>query len=56
MSDPKEYPISISEVVRARSIVARFLKPTQLIRYEGLSEMIGAEIYVKHENHNPFKD
>ena len=53
MKDLKEHPISVSEVLRARSIVAPFLKPTQLIRYESLSRLIGADIYVKHENHNP---
>ena len=53
MKDPKNYPISIAEVVRARPIVTRYLKPTQLIRYEGLSGDIGAEIWIKHENHNP---
>ena len=49
----KEYPISVAEVVRARSIVKRLIKPTQLIRYEGISNLIEAEVYVKHENHNP---
>ena len=53
MKDLKEYPITIAEVVRAQSIVKRFIKPTQLIRYEGFSRDIRAEIYVKHENHNP---
>ncbi len=52
MKDLKEYPISLAEVVRARSIVSRFIKPTQLIRYEGLSRTIQADVYVKHENHN----
>jgi len=49
----KEYPISVTEIVRARSIVGHFLKPTQLIRYEGLSRDLGADVFVKHENHNP---
>lgn len=53
MEDLKEYPISVAEVVRARSIVKRLIKPTQLIRYEGFSNLIEAEVYVKHENHNP---
>ncbi|MFC1858728.1 threonine/serine dehydratase [Thermodesulfobacteriota bacterium] len=53
MKDLKGYPITIAEVVRAQSIVKRFIKPTQLIRYEGFSRDVGAEIYVKHENHNP---
>ena len=53
MKNLKEYPISIAEVVRAQSIVKRFIKPTQMIRYEGLCRAIQAEVYVKHENHNP---
>ena len=53
MEGLKNYPISISEVIRARRIVRRFLKPTQLVYYEGLSRAIGAEVYIKHENHNP---
>jgi len=53
MNDLKNYPISIAEVVRARSIVERFLKPTQLTHYEGLSKALQADVYIKHENHNP---
>lgn len=53
MKSLKNYPISISEVVRARSIVEHSLKPTQLTYYEGLSRLIGARVFVKHENHNP---
>jgi len=53
MEELKNYPISISEVVRSRSVVRNFVKPTQLLYYEGLSRLIGAHIYVKHENHNP---
>lgn len=53
MNNLKSCPISITEVFRARPIVERFLKPTQLIRYEGLSKALGAEAHIKHENHNP---
>jgi threonine dehydratase len=53
MEELKEYPISISETIRSRSIVRNFIKPTQLIYYEGLSRLVGADIYLKHENHNP---
>ena len=53
MDDLKNYPISITEVVRARPVVERFLTPTQLIRYEGLSKALHANVFVKHENHNP---
>lgn len=53
MNALKKYPVSVAETIRARQVIRRFLKPTQLIRYEGLSRLVGAEMYVKHENHNP---
>jgi threonine dehydratase len=49
----KHYPISVAEVVRSRSVVRNYVRPTQLLYYEGLSRLIGTEVYVKHENHNP---
>ena len=52
-SDPKSYPISLTEVIKARPVVMRALKPTQLIRYEGLSQLLEADVYIKHENHQP---
>ena len=53
MEELKQYPITISEVLRARPVVGALAKPTQLVRYEGLSRLIGADVHVKHENHNP---
>jgi threonine dehydratase len=53
MEELKQYPISISEVLRSRAVVGALAKPTQLTRYEGLSRLIGADVHVKHENHNP---
>ncbi len=53
MATSKDYPVSLLETIRAREVVSRFLKPTPLTRYAGLSHAIGAEVYVKHENHNP---
>ena len=53
MEDLKRHPISPAEVERARAVVCRFVKPSQLIRYEGLSKALRADVYVKHENHNP---
>jgi len=49
----KDYPISINEVIRAKAIVSNFLRATELTYYTGLSQAIGTEIYIKHENHNP---
>jgi len=53
MEGLKHYPISITEVVRSLPIVREFVKASPLLYYEGLSRLIGAEVYVKHENHNP---
>ena len=53
MNDLKNYPISIVEIIRARSIVGNFLKPTRLIHYQSLSDLLQADVYIKHENHNP---
>jgi len=53
MPDVKGYRVSVAEVVRARSIVSQYMHPSQLTYYEGLSRAIGAQVYVKHENHNP---
>jgi len=53
MRNFKDYPISVNEVIRAKAIVSNFLRVTELTYYAGLSQAIGAEIYIKHENHNP---
>ncbi len=45
--------INYNEIIKAKSIVYKHLVPTQLTRYENLSKLIDADIYVKHENHNP---
>ena len=53
MTDPKNYPISLPEVLRARRVVGTHLIPTPLMKCPGLSDLLGAEIYIKYENHNP---
>ena len=52
-SDLKNHPVSLAEVMRAREVVYRRLKPTALLPCAGLSTLLGASVYVKHENHNP---
>ena len=44
---------TLREVIAARPHVYRYLRPTPLYRYSGLSELIGAQVWVKHENHQP---
>jgi threonine dehydratase len=53
MKEIKNYPINLLEVIKARKVISNYLKPTNLIEYPNLSKKIGANIYVKHENHNP---
>jgi len=43
----------MADVLSARINVYRHLIPTPLHYYAGLSELVGAEVYVKHENHQP---
>ena len=50
MSFPK---ITIRDVFYARKTISPYLKPTPLHQYHGLSELMNAEVFVKHENHQP---
>ncbi|MCZ6679791.1 MAG: threonine dehydratase [Candidatus Poribacteria bacterium] len=45
--------VTFQGIVAARRVVYRFLKPTPLIHYPELSEILGFEAYIKHENHQP---
>lgn len=47
------FPVSLPEVLRAQKVISWYLKEIPLIYNKGLSELTGAEIYIKHENHNP---
>ena len=44
---------TLHDIIRARPNVYRFLSKTPLYHYATLSALIGAEIWVKHENHQP---
>ncbi len=43
----------LTDVLKASKHVYRHLKPTPLYPYAGLSKLVGAEVWVKHENHQP---
>ena len=45
--------IKFQDIIAARKVVAQFLKSTPLIHYPELSERLGFQAYIKHENHNP---
>lgn len=44
---------TFQDVLRARHVVYRYLRATPLYPYSGLSERVGTEVWVKHENHQP---
>jgi threonine dehydratase len=44
---------TLSDVLAARRRIAPYLRPTPLYRYPALDELLGAEVFVKHENHQP---
>lgn len=52
MNDLKHHPINLKEIFLAEGVIRPYLKETSLTYYKGLSDLIGAEIYIKHENHN----
>ena len=43
---------TLADVLRARQVVSRYLPRTPLHYYPRLSEMLGAEVHLKHENHH----
>ncbi len=44
---------TLVDVLKAKNRIRPYLPKTPLIRYDNLSEMVSAEVYVKHENHLP---
>ena len=44
---------TLADVHEARRRIAPHLRETPLFRYAGLDDVLGAEVHVKHENHQP---
>jgi len=44
---------TLHDIIAARPNVYRYLAPTPLHYYPGLSDLVGAQVWVKHENHQP---
>lgn len=42
-----------SDVLLARDTIQPYLKPTALYPYPSLGALVGAPLWIKHENHNP---
>ncbi len=53
MNNLKNHTISLEETIKANEIVKRYIHQTPLIYYPSISKLIDANVYVKHENHNP---
>jgi threonine dehydratase len=49
---PWRYP-TYEGVLAARDRIAPYLRPTPLRRYPSLDRLVGADVWVKHENHQP---
>lgn len=46
-------PITLADVLAARTVVSRTLRGTPLLRHPLLDAATGLSLFVKHENHNP---
>jgi threonine dehydratase len=44
---------TLADVLEARRRISAYLRPTPLFGYPGLNELVGTEVFVKHENHQP---
>ena len=47
------YTVSLAGAMAAREIIRPHLRPTPLRNYPSLDRLVGAKVYVKHENQNP---
>ncbi|MFW9851208.1 MAG: threonine/serine dehydratase, partial [Candidatus Thorarchaeota archaeon] len=44
---------SFRDVLEAQKNISQYLKPTPCLSYSGINELIGTEVYIKHENCQP---
>jgi threonine dehydratase len=47
------HPPTLADVLEARRRISPHLRPTPLYGYAALNELLDAEVFVKHENHQP---
>jgi len=45
--------LTIKDVLKAKQVIKNYLYHTPLYQYPALSELLGCELYIKHENHQP---
>lgn len=54
MTQPSLPPLpTFADVLAARRVINRYLRPTPLHHYPLLDELLGAQVWVKHENYQP---
>jgi threonine dehydratase len=44
---------TFQDVLKAKRVVGQYLRPTPLYHYPALDQLLNAEVWVKHENHQP---
>ncbi len=44
---------TFQDVLAARNVIRRYLAPTPLHTYPALNAVVGAQLYIKHENYHP---
>lgn len=52
-ADPVNSIPDLADVLAARQRIAPYLAPTPLYRYPALDTLTGAQLWIKHENHQP---
>jgi threonine dehydratase len=51
---PTKKPLpTFQDVLAARNVIRRYLAPTPLYNYPALDPVVGAQLYIKHENYHP---
>ncbi len=45
--------VTLHDIIRARPNVYQYLSPTPLFHYPALKKLVGTDIWIKHENHQP---
>ena len=46
-------PPTFADILSARTVLSRHLRPTPMLRHAPIEELVGTEVWVKHENHLP---
>lgn len=46
---------TLIDIVKARTVIRSYLRPTPLYRAPALSQMLGIDLFIKYENHQPIR-